>query len=132
ECNAPGQRQVWQLTERLWRLRYGKWPKLNWGLILGCGLHSSRRPNKAQNRLFTIIASTSMKLIWTLRNQRVLEIHKNASETEIHNRWVVLMNSTALKRDRNRYGSFAINKQLVINTWCSMRIPCRGLQSRGF
>ncbi|KAJ6471324.1 hypothetical protein DFH09DRAFT_954423, partial [Mycena vulgaris] len=38
ECDVPGQKQIWQLVERLWRLRYTAWPKLNWGLLLGCGL----------------------------------------------------------------------------------------------
>ncbi|KAJ7896141.1 hypothetical protein B0H13DRAFT_1624162 [Mycena leptocephala] len=125
ECNAPGQQQVWQLTERLWRLRFSTWPKLNWGLLLGCGLARFTSPNgkraPSKNRFFTIIVSTSMYLIWNLRNKRVFETHTLASEAEIHDRWVELINS-ALKRDqlltnRARFGSLATKKQLVLDTW---------------
>ncbi|KAJ7828294.1 hypothetical protein B0H13DRAFT_1656408 [Mycena leptocephala] len=125
ECNAPGQQQVWQLTERLWRLRFPTWPKLNWGLLLGCGLARFTSPNSkripSKNRFFTIIVSTSMYLIWNLRNKRVFETHTLASEAEIHNRWVELINS-ALKRDqlltnRAQFGSLATKKQLVLDTW---------------
>ncbi|KAJ7506394.1 hypothetical protein B0H11DRAFT_1707127, partial [Mycena galericulata] len=95
------------------------------GLLLGCGLVRFKSPRgktvPAQNRFFTTIISTSMKLIWTLRNERVFETHKAASETEIHNRWVSVMN-TALRRDKLltnkvRFGSLAIKKQLVLDTW---------------
>ncbi|KAJ6587581.1 hypothetical protein DFH09DRAFT_909629 [Mycena vulgaris] len=125
ECDAPGQRQVWRLTEILWKFRYPTWPKLNWGLLLGCGLAKFKSPRgktiPAQNRFFTILVSTSMKLIWNLRNERVFETHTATSETEIHNGWVSLINA-ALKRDklltnRARFGSLAIKKQLVLDTW---------------
>ncbi|KAJ7462840.1 hypothetical protein FB451DRAFT_1043521 [Mycena latifolia] len=125
ECDAPGQQQVWRLAERLWKFRYPTWPKLNWGLLLGCGLAKFKSPRgksvPAQNRFFTILVSTSMKLIWNLRNERVFETHTAASETEIHNRWVSLMNA-ALKRDklltnRARLGSLATKRQLVLHTW---------------
>ncbi|KAJ7822927.1 hypothetical protein B0H13DRAFT_2447014 [Mycena leptocephala] len=114
ECEAPGQQQV-----------YPSRPKLSWGLLLGCGLarfKSSRgKTIPAQNRFFTMIISTSMTLIWSLRNERVFETHTMASETEIHNRWVSLMNET-LKRDklltnRARFGSLVIKRQLVLDTW---------------
>ncbi|KAJ7756850.1 hypothetical protein DFH07DRAFT_820169 [Mycena maculata] len=69
-CKVPNQ-------ERFWRLRYPSWPKLNWGLLLGCGLarftSSKGKIIPAMNRFFTIIVSTSMYLIWNLRNTRVLE-----------------------------------------------------------
>ncbi|KAJ7144351.1 hypothetical protein C8R44DRAFT_602368, partial [Mycena epipterygia] len=43
------------------------------------------------------------------------------SESEIHNRWISAMNNM-LKRDRlltnqARFGSLAIKKQLVLETW---------------
>ncbi|KAJ6548519.1 hypothetical protein B0H19DRAFT_952917 [Mycena capillaripes] len=125
ECNAPGQQHIWRLTEILWKLRYRAWPKLNWGLLLGCGLAKFKSPKgkliPAQNRFFTIIVSTSMRLIWYLRNERVFETHEMASSTEIHNRWLALINS-ALKRDilltdQARFGSLAHKRQMVLNTW---------------
>ncbi|KAJ6529338.1 hypothetical protein B0H19DRAFT_968419, partial [Mycena capillaripes] len=93
--------------------------------ILGCGLarftSPKGKPTPAQSRLFTIFVLTSMSLIWSLRNERVLETHTPASENKIHNRWVSLMNA-ALNRDqllsnRARFGSHATKKQLVLNTW---------------
>ncbi|KAJ7861304.1 hypothetical protein B0H13DRAFT_2237295 [Mycena leptocephala] len=80
ECDASGQRQVWQQTELFWRLR---WPKLNWGLLLGCGLArftSSRgKMIPVQNRFFAII--------------RVFETHTQASANEIHNRWQLVLDT---------------------------------------
>ncbi|KAJ6551930.1 hypothetical protein B0H19DRAFT_950337 [Mycena capillaripes] len=123
ECDAPGQHQVWRLTEIFC--------KLNWGLILGCGLarftSPKGKPIPVQSRFFTIIVSTSKSLIWSLRNERVPETHTMASENKIHNRWeihnrcVSWMNA-ALNRDRllsncARFGSLATRKQLVLNTW---------------
>ncbi|KAJ7095072.1 hypothetical protein C8R44DRAFT_645044 [Mycena epipterygia] len=116
ECEAPGQRQVWRLTEILWKFRYPTLPKLNWGLLLGCGLARFK-----SRSFFTKIVLTSMRLIWNLRNERVFETHAMASENEIQNRWVSLIND-ALKRDmlltnQAHFGSLAIKKQLVLDTW---------------
>jgi hypothetical protein len=44
ECNPPGQQQIWQLVEILWRLRYPAWPQLNWGILLGCTLTKFKSP----------------------------------------------------------------------------------------
>ena len=144
ECNAAGQHQIWQLTKRFWRLRYPSWPKLNWGLLLGCGLarftSSKGKIIPAMNRFFTIIVSTSMYLIWNLRNTRVLETSTPASKIEIHNRWVSLMNS-ALRRDqlltnRTKFGPLAFKKQLVLKTWSGTlldedSLPDDWIQSEG-
>ncbi|KAJ7225239.1 hypothetical protein B0H12DRAFT_1267750, partial [Mycena haematopus] len=125
ECEAPGQRQVWKLTESIWRLRYMDWPNLNWGLLLGCGLSrfQSGKGNNihAKNRFFAIIVSVSMKLIWNLRNERLFQAHCFHSEQGIHNRWISAINA-ALKQDRlltskARFGDLAIKKQLMLNTW---------------
>jgi hypothetical protein len=52
---------------------------------------------------------------------RHFETHSQHPSTEIHNRWVSLIN-TALKRDilltdRIRFGTLAIKKKLVLHTW---------------
>ncbi|KAJ6449573.1 hypothetical protein C8R45DRAFT_849688, partial [Mycena sanguinolenta] len=101
------------------------WPKMNWGLLLGCGLarfrssHGKILPTK--NRLFAIVVSISMRIIWNLRNQCVFETHSSPSEQEINSRWVSMMNA-ALRQDQlltntARFGDLAIKKQLVLNTW---------------
>jgi hypothetical protein len=38
DCDAPGQRQIWALCAKLWGYKWGRWPQLNWGLLLGCNL----------------------------------------------------------------------------------------------
>jgi len=125
ECQAPGQQQLWRLTEQLWRLRYHPWPKLNWGLLLGCNLSrfksSKGKLIPAKNRFFAIIVSTAMQLIWNLRNERTFETNSLAFEAEVHNRSVSMINA-ALKRDclltnRNRFGPLALRKHLVLATW---------------
>ncbi|KAK6966786.1 hypothetical protein R3P38DRAFT_3337725 [Favolaschia claudopus] len=124
DCNAPGKQLIWNLAERLWTVRFNTWPTLTWGLLMGCALPRFRstqgRQLQGKNRFFTIIVSTSMHLIWKIRNERVLE-NKNVTNSEVHNRWVSLINA-ALKRDqlltnRARFGSLAKNKQLVLETW---------------
>lgn len=87
ECDAPGQRQIWQLVEKLWMLRYTSYPNLNWGLLLGCALAKFKSPRgctvPAKNWFFTILVSTSMHLIWKLRNKRIFETHTLATHDDI-------------------------------------------------
>ncbi|KAJ6460041.1 hypothetical protein C8R47DRAFT_1180669 [Mycena vitilis] len=116
ECNAPGSRQVWRLCSLLWGYKYGHWPRLNWGVLLGSNLVKFRSakgkliPHK--QRLFTILVSTSMYLIWTLRNERRFDNHDELhSNTEIHNRWVSAMDANI------HFGRLAFNRQMVLNTW---------------
>ncbi|KAK6987843.1 hypothetical protein R3P38DRAFT_3332298 [Favolaschia claudopus] len=115
ECTSPAQELIWNLAERLWRLRHSDWPRLNWGLLLGSGLARFRSNQgklmRGKNRLFKILVYTSMKLIWKLRNER----------DEVHNRWLALINN-ALKRDqlltnRYRFGNLARNSDTVLQTW---------------
>ncbi|KAJ6489889.1 hypothetical protein C8R45DRAFT_1138743, partial [Mycena sanguinolenta] len=134
ECNAPGQKLVWDLTQQLWSQKYYQWPTLgwrglptlNWGLILGCNLVTFQSekgiilPEKA--RLFAILVSTGWHLIWQLRRERVIEnpdrIH---SESEIHNRWLKTLNRIVtrdrLLTNKIKFGSLAFNRQLVLSTW---------------
>ncbi|KAJ6527512.1 hypothetical protein B0H19DRAFT_969846 [Mycena capillaripes] len=118
ECDAPGQQQVWRLAKSLWQLRYPAWPKLNWGLLLGCALARFKSTKgvliPAKNRFFTIVISTSMRLLWNLRNERLFQTRRSPSEQEIHNRWLSAINA-ALKYDqlitnKARFGSLAIKK----------------------
>ncbi|KAK6984955.1 hypothetical protein R3P38DRAFT_2806009 [Favolaschia claudopus] len=143
QCDARGQKTVWNLCERTWKLRYPLWPKLYWGLLLGCALprfRSSRGSRlRGKERFFTILLSTSLHFIWKLRNERVFEA-KNISETEITNRWISILNA-ALRRDqiltnKARFGSLAKKKGLVLETWSGMlqnedALPEDWTQSKG-
>ncbi|KAF8150303.1 hypothetical protein K438DRAFT_1624510, partial [Mycena galopus ATCC 62051] len=81
-----------------------EWPKLSWGLLLRCNLSKFRTGGSKilanKQRLFTILVSTSMHLIWKLRNKYRFEMDINEvpSQIEIHNCWVSPINM-ALKHD---------------------------------
>ncbi|KAF8163910.1 hypothetical protein K438DRAFT_1618039 [Mycena galopus ATCC 62051] len=129
DCDVPGQRQIWRLCAEIWALKYGylDWPKLNWGLLLGCNLTKFRtRGGKilaSKQRLFSILISTSMHLIWKLRNKYRFDMDADElpSQTEIHNRWVAAINM-ALKRDilstnKIHFSRLAFKRQTVLKTW---------------
>ncbi|KAJ6461786.1 hypothetical protein C8R45DRAFT_841924, partial [Mycena sanguinolenta] len=127
ECETPRQREVWRSTENLWRLKFSDWLKMNCGLLLGCGLARFRSSQgkilPAKNRLFAILVSISMRIIWNLRNQLVFETHSSPSEQEVNNFWVKdLRECVGLCEIFTRCVAFAAmmpQTQLVSNTWSS-------------
>ncbi|KAK7028713.1 hypothetical protein R3P38DRAFT_3394715 [Favolaschia claudopus] len=144
ECDIPGQRLIWRLGERIWRLRYSAWPKLTLGLLLGCALPKFKSSNgklvTGKNRFFTILISTSMYLICCLRNERIFERDTPATNLEIHNRWISVMNA-ALKRDqilsnRFKFGNLARKEHVVLETWSGVllnedSLPDNWINERG-
>ncbi|KAJ7185383.1 hypothetical protein C8R46DRAFT_820360, partial [Mycena filopes] len=56
----------------LWRKKHPSWPELSLGTILGCGLASftdeNGRPLPGATRLYHILISESLFLIWKIRN----------------------------------------------------------------
>ncbi|KAJ7118506.1 hypothetical protein C8R43DRAFT_960289 [Mycena crocata] len=118
ECDASGAKLIWNLTQQLWEMKYPNWPRMNWGLILGCRLDLKRT---GYSPLFAMLISTSWHLIWNIRNDQVLKNpDKVIMETEIHNKWLKSVNDT-LKRDRIlinkiKFGKLAFNKDLVLRT----------------
>ncbi|KAJ7903231.1 hypothetical protein B0H13DRAFT_2025770, partial [Mycena leptocephala] len=112
ECYSPEQKIIWSLTRQLWSRKYSSWPKLNWGLILGCNLVRFKTANgirPEQGRLFAILVSVGWHCI----------------VANIHNHWLKSVNS-ALQRDRIltdkvKFGPFALRKwQMVLNTWSGL------------
>ncbi|KAJ6506684.1 hypothetical protein C8R45DRAFT_1050932 [Mycena sanguinolenta] len=127
DCAAPGQRQIWALCARLWSYKYSlsSWPRLSWGVLLGCNLlkfkSASGKPIPEKQRLFTVLVSTSMQVIWNLRHQRRFENKQDITSAEIHNRWVAAIN-LRLKRDqlftnKIHFGRLAINRKIILHTW---------------
>jgi len=129
ECEAPGQKLIWNLTQQLWSKKHSQWPTLNWGLILGCNLvrFNSYKGTiiPEQGRLFAILVSVAWHLIWKLRLTRVIDnTEMRLATTEIHNRWLKEVNA-ALQRDRLltdkiKFGPLALKKQQVLNTWSGL------------
>ncbi|KAJ7744622.1 hypothetical protein B0H16DRAFT_1322072 [Mycena metata] len=127
QCNRPGQAEVWKLAEKLWLKKGHTWPAPTVGAILGCRLATFKvdgRKSQADARLYTILMTESAHLIWKLRCEFVVgrEGKDPASEREIHNRWVHVINER-LEIDRSltdqlRYGKqYSIAPSLVRDTW---------------
>ena len=132
DCYAPGQELIWSLARQLWEKKYKKWPRLNWGLVLGCNVVKFKSTQgkliPAKARLFAILTSESFHLIWRLYVVRRFtnndNIEKWPTRTQIHNQWISVVNQ-ALKRDciltdSCRFGPSARHKELVLNTWSGL------------
>jgi ribonuclease HI len=129
DCSAPGQKCIWDLARRLWLKKHETWPHMTLGAIMGCGLISYKntkgRPDTGKNRLFRIVISESAYLIWKLRCERRIKYNDDPahhhSKTEIHNRWLAIINKRlkldCITADRGRYGKKAIKPFKVKQTW---------------
>jgi len=105
-------------------LKYRHWPKLNWGLVVGCNLVKFQSEKgiflQEKGRLFTILVSVAWQQIWNLRvNRGIMN-----PEAATHNQWLKA-NNDALRRDRLltdkvRFRPLAFKKQLVLNTWSGL------------
>lgn len=48
QCNNLARKKIWSMVRTIWPRKYGPWPELSIGLILGCGVLSL--PQNPQNR----------------------------------------------------------------------------------
>ncbi|KAJ7915040.1 hypothetical protein B0H13DRAFT_1872408 [Mycena leptocephala] len=104
-CSRPGQAEVWKLAEEFWAKKHPTWPPLSMGSILGCGMaifeDEKKRHHAAKARLYRILITESMYLIWKLRCECVIGRNgEPPTANEIHNRWVHTINER-LEIDRN-------------------------------
>ncbi|KAJ7836739.1 ribonuclease H-like protein [Mycena leptocephala] len=129
KCERPGQQLVWDLAEKLWLKKHPVWPTPSLGAILGCGLvvisDDKGRPLPGASRLYRILISESIFIIWKVRNSSVIsQGGQSLSNTEIQNRWLHAINQR-LNLDRTltnraRYGKqFSVKPDLVLQTWSS-------------
>ncbi|KAJ6595209.1 hypothetical protein DFH09DRAFT_1413272 [Mycena vulgaris] len=95
ECASPTRAQIWELVRQLWLKKHGQLPPVSMGLILGCCMATFEKESKLKpsgvNRLFRILISESIFLIWKLRCERVIQ-DKLHSSSEVQNRWIHLLN----------------------------------------
>ncbi|KAI0080617.1 hypothetical protein K474DRAFT_1589718, partial [Panus rudis PR-1116 ss-1] len=128
-CNENGRSLVWDLARELLAMRSERWPALTVGSILGCSLHHFRDSSGASDlgraRLYRIIISESVFLIWKLRNERRIthadDPSFSHSPLKIRRQWVHAINTRlGLDREmtnRRKYGSAALSSDLVLATW---------------
>jgi ribonuclease HI len=129
ECDAPGREQIWNLANELWKKRSNIPIPSNYGALLGCCLtkfkKNNGKPDKGLNRLFRIIVTESMYMIWKIRCERTItwgnDPTKFHTKHEIHNKWLLAMN-TRLKMDslntNNKvFKKKSIEAKVVLKTW---------------
>jgi hypothetical protein len=95
ECNVSGQGPAWAEARSLWEKTGLEWPVIMMGLVYGLGLYEirNRRGMKDQGatRLFQIIVSETLYLIWLLRCRWRIEdesnLMKTPQRTVIIDRW---------------------------------------------
>ncbi|KAJ7174703.1 ribonuclease H-like protein, partial [Mycena filopes] len=127
ECQRPGQKQVWRLAKEFWGKKHPQWPQLSLGGILGCSLavfeDEKKRVLPATARLYRILITESMYLIWKIRNESVI-VHNGEppAENEIHNKWVRTMNDrleidVSLTNDIKFDKQYSLKPALVLETW---------------
>jgi len=129
ECSAPGREQVWGLANRLWKMRADSDLPLNYRALLGCSLPNFRktndRPDKGLNRLFRIVVSESMYLIWKLRCERTIawegDPTRQHAPYEIHNKWLQAINARlrmdSVQTNKKIFKKKVIQPRLVLQTW---------------
>ncbi|KAH9919254.1 uncharacterized protein B0H18DRAFT_1086704 [Fomitopsis serialis] len=127
ECEAPGQTEIWNLAEQLWRKKRDEWNNPLLGGILGCAGAMFKTEKGAQikgtARLHRIIISESAHLIWKLRNERIIRFDNGRQHTqaEIRNKWTHAMNDRLAMdchlTNKKKYGKKAIKPKLVEETW---------------
>ena len=129
ECTAPGREQMWSLAYELWSKRSQTPIPRNYSALLGCCLANFKKPNgepdKGLNRLFRILISESMYMIWKIRCKCTITWNNDPtkfhSAPEIHNKWLQVIN-TRLKMDsiqtNNKiFKKKTINPKIVLQTW---------------
>ncbi|KAJ6568946.1 hypothetical protein B0H19DRAFT_1349734 [Mycena capillaripes] len=120
KCDVPGQKEVWELADQLWRLKTGKdLPSPTIGQIMACA--ATKKGDAGTTRLYRIFMSESAHLIWRLRCERVIREQDPASTREIHNRWLKSINNRlgidCALTNAGKWGKKSIKKPLVLETW---------------
>jgi ribonuclease HI len=103
---------IWSLAKRTWPQKYGAWPRIGIGTILGCGNLNIKRENqnnkqgnnqtnkplKGTSRLLRMLVSESAHLIWAIRRDSTINGTLFTKQT-ITKRWTTNINKR-LQLDR--------------------------------
>ncbi|PBK94269.1 hypothetical protein ARMGADRAFT_1029410 [Armillaria gallica] len=125
KCEAPGQREIWDLAQQLWKQKTGSNLVITKGTIMSCGIqllnmHRSRN-KQATERFHRILISESVHLIWKIRNDRVINERPNYTSRKIEQRWSHVINRwmrlDCILSDKKKFQKKAIRVPLVLKTW---------------
>lgn len=128
-CKEVGPAEVWALAKGLWKRKGGGWPDPARTCDVLAATMADLRTDRGKRRpgatrLYKILITESVFLIWKLRNERV--IRGVDSETgghtprEVRNRWLSALNARLrldIAMTRGRWGSSKIPKEVALGTW---------------
>ena len=129
ECDLVEQKTVWDQANKLWRQRHSKDLHISEGTILGGGLakfkRENGRPDGAKNRLYRILITESVHLIWVLLCERRIakgdNPHDYHTEQGVRDRWFRKMNERlqidCLLTNSFLYEKKALKTRKVYDTW---------------
>ena len=131
DCAAPERRAIWDMTKSLWRAAGYVWHAVTFEDILGMGMRAptingpDTRPPTA--RLWRILLSESVYLVWCFRCTRVIEHEGDPgwrhTASAVSSSWTRTLNKR-LRQDaaaaHPRMGRLALAPSLVKDTWKSV------------
>lgn len=95
-CTHSGQDTIWGLAKTIWEKKGHIWSKPTLGDILTCGMQKTRsnkdQSDQGESRFYRILISESARLIWLLRNERVINKEADAARAEVNARWLACLN----------------------------------------
>ncbi|KAH7911775.1 hypothetical protein BJ138DRAFT_1005912, partial [Hygrophoropsis aurantiaca] len=136
DCSHGPQKQIWELTRKLWPHQDQPWKHPDLGSILGCGSIKTLKKLEDQNntpsantsatskaidgkaRLLSILLAESAYLIWVIRCEVVIQ-GRESPKNIISKRWIELINKR-IQTDRlmaKNKNYKKINASIVDNTW---------------
>ncbi|KAK0452739.1 uncharacterized protein EV420DRAFT_1273683 [Desarmillaria tabescens] len=130
ECNIEGQATLWKLVRELWEGKGQKWIQPSLGIALGATLIQIQNRkgdvDKAATRMYRILMTETIHLIWKIRCQRRIQRGDDDpsgwhTREEIRGLWITAMNRRLMIDrmlvDKRRYGSKALTKAVVLAMW---------------
>ncbi len=116
ECEAVGQKIVWELLREMWQLTQAQWHEPCWGTTFGAACAVFKTPDggrkTAAENLWCILCTESLHLIWRLRCERVIQKEGSEfTEAEVTNRFYAALESR-LNLDR-RTAAMAASKRAL-------------------
>jgi len=128
DCQVSAHELIWTLAERTWATTGQIWKKPTMGNIMGCSMNTFKndegRPNTTLNRLYTILLTEAVHLIWKIRCEWRIGKEGNPLSYPrpevIEARWHSALYHR-LQYDRwstsNRHGRRATKPRVIVNMW---------------
>ena len=141
ECDSTERRVVWEQANALWRRRHEHDLPASEGAMLGGGLANFKnrkgKPDAGKNRLYRILMTESMHLIWVLRCERRIanrdDPQNHHTEETVRERWYRQINGRmqidCLLTNSFLYERKALKTKKVHATWAKCSTDRTSLHS---